>query len=178
MLLALRKKRMSTLTKHLIAGGTGLVAGGATYGTIGWLSNKYAEAPEKMRANIAKSGLPLEVVPTEDGYMLRTTADYKYKIGNVERTIKKGFLFDGTSGPVLLRPLFGGATDPRTLRAGLEHDHEYRYPDGKVTRAQADDNFVQRAIEGGLPEGRAKAMGFGLKLSGWLPYMIHKSRNK
>lgn len=177
LLYALRKNKLSTLAKHLIAGGAGLAAGGATYGGLGYLANKYAETPEQMRANIAKAKLPLEVVSTEDGAMLRTTAPYTYKVGDKTVTIPKGFYTDGVSTPTVLRWLTGAATNPKTLRAGLIHDHEFRTADGSVGLFDMNRRFVENIKTDGMPKVKAELMGFGLNATGWAPYLVRRIQN-
>ena len=102
--------------------------------------------------------LDIKVSPTEHTrhWVLLESITYE------EITVPAGFIFDGASIPVGLRPIFphGGAK----FFASCIHD--YAYKTGVVSKERADALFLQAMLENGVEEWKANTMYAAVKLFG------------
>lgn len=101
-------------------------------------------------------------LPGKDCFALED--DYSFKLGALEVWIPAGFSWNGASIPKLLWSIMGGRYEPETAQASLEHDWFYLFHG--VSRAQADQHFLDRCLEMGEPRFKAKAMYAALRLFG------------
>jgi len=111
----------------------------------------------------------------EDTMDVRLTADYVVETSLGHITIPKGFVSDGASIPKALW-WYASPYDPGVREAAIIHDYFYRTPNARlisndcvkevrVTRAMADDIFLQKLKDGGIRYTKRYAMYWTVR--GW-----------
>lgn len=98
--------------------------------------------------------------------VIRTLEQMSYTIGGRIVVIPPGFTSDGFSCPRLLQILLSPQCDPRTLHAGLAHDHAYE--SHEFTRAECDAFLRDDLVRHGFPVILSYISWLAVRCFGWL----------
>lgn len=91
---------------------------------------------------------------------VRLTSSYVLMCGPFKFCIKPGFIYDGASIPLVLRPFIGGPFDPLRLPAATVHD--WLYASHALPRFMADLIFTILLMRNGFPIWRSLCDGFAV----------------
>jgi len=115
-------------------------------------------------------------VVTSHGDNYKVKEDFTVWVGQLYITVKKGFVSDGASVPQIFWSLGLDPFSPRTLAAALVHDilYKVRVLDRKTT----DTIFYELLRIYHLSWFKAHVYYWGVRLGGWLPWMLVKKGDK
>jgi len=105
----------------------------------------------------------------EDGHgikVIRTLEPLSYTVAGHIVTVPPGFTSDGFSCPRLLQILLSPQCDPRTLHAGLAHDHLYETH--LSTRREADAFLRDDLVRHKFPLVLSYISWLAVRLFGWM----------